>query len=298
MKLHEAELFRMAHVLIIILIKTMSNYVCSRSFWLLTVFYLALLVFIVRCSSVGVFVFPAAPVSSLFPATVDPFAPVLTVLLLDPFPAAELLDGAVEEVVRSAGDELLEVSLATDFRVVLPGLDLPLVDAVVVSSVAFLFLVWAGDIPDGADATEFCTVLLMLSSAPLLVLLDAALVLEDGAAVADSAPADSILEVLFPPLAVGWAETVTVWFLSAAAAKAAVCWRADLLSLALLEAFVSWFVIAALVLCSLEGSSVVDFRVRLGLGDALDAGLDPLDVTSFCALDLAFLAAGELFGKL
>ena len=97
------------------------------------VFYLALLVFIVRCSSVGVFVFPAAPVSSLFPATVDPFAPVLTVLLLDPFPAAELLDGAVEEVVRSAGDELLEVSLATDFRVVLPGLDLPLVDALVVS---------------------------------------------------------------------------------------------------------------------------------------------------------------------
>ena len=43
----------------------------------------------------------------------------------------------------------------------------------------------------------------MLSSAPLLLLLDAALVLEDGAAVADSTPADSILEVLFPPLAVG-----------------------------------------------------------------------------------------------
>ena len=115
----------------------MSHYVCSRTFPLLAVFYLALLVFIVRCSSVEVFVFPAPPVSSLFPATVDPFAPVLTVLLLDPFPVA----GAVEEVVRSAGEELLEVSLATDFRVVLPGLDLPLVDAFVVSSVAFLFLV-------------------------------------------------------------------------------------------------------------------------------------------------------------
>ena len=42
----------------------------------------------------------------------------------------------------------------------------------------------------------------------------------------------------------------------------------------------------------------MDFRVRLGLGDALDAGLDPLDATSFCAFDLAFFAAGELFGKL
>ena len=51
--------------------------------------------------------------------------------------------------------------------------------------------------------------LLMLSSAPLLVLLDAALVVEGGAAVADSTPTDSVLEALFPPLAVGGAETVT-----------------------------------------------------------------------------------------
>ena len=104
------------------------------------IFYLALLVFIVLCSSDGVFGFPAAGFSSLLTLNPEPFVPVLTLLLLAPFPLNDVAV-ATDGVVILLGEELVEISVAVDFLVGLPGPDLPLVAKLVVSSVAFLVLV-------------------------------------------------------------------------------------------------------------------------------------------------------------
>ena len=38
----------------------------------------------------------------------------------------------------------------------------------------------------------------------------------------------------------------------------------------------------------MDGSSITDFLVLLGLGDALEAGLEPLNVTPLVTFDFAF----------
>ena len=83
--------------------------------------------------------------------------------------------------------------------------------------------------------------------------------------------------------------------LSTEAANAAVCCRADLLSLAFVA--VSWFELF-LFPCSLEPSSIADFLVLLGLGEALEAGLDPFDELLLPPLLLALFAAELPFVKL
>ena len=104
---------------------------------------------------------------------------------------------------------------------------------------------------------------------------------------------DSILTVF--PLDPVVKDAFATGVLSAAAAKAAVCCRADLLSLALVK--VSWFVLF-LFPCSLEPSSNADFLVLLGLGDALEAGLDPFDELLLPALLLALFPTVWPFVKL
>ena len=49
----------------------------------------------------------------------------------------------------------------------------------------------------------------------------------------------------------------------------------------------SWDVVP-FVVCSGDESSVADFLVLLGLGDALEAGLEPLDANPVVAFDLTF----------
>lgn len=197
-----------------------------------------------------------------------------------PFPLKEDSD---EDVILP-GEELVEISVAVDFLVGLPGPVLPLVAVLVVSSVAFLVLVWAGEIVVEDDALV-CVDGVTLSSPPRLDLLDATLTVADAVVdVHNSLPFD-----------VGGIDVGTAVVLSAAAAKAAVCFRADRLSLAVVPA--SWVEIP-LFACSLNGSSNADFLVLLGLGEALETGLDPLDVDAQDALDFEFFPPWVPFVKL
>jgi len=168
----------------------------------------------------------------------EPFVPVLTLLLLATFPVKEVVFGTDEGVIL-LGEQLVEISVAVDFLVGLPGPVLPLVAVLVVSSVAFLVLVCAGDIVVEDDAL-FCVDGVPLSSPPRRDLLDATLAVADAGVDVHKTVTfvshGSVFITLLLPFDVGCIDEGSIVFLSAAAAKAAVCFRADRLSLAFVPA--------------------------------------------------------------
>ena len=172
---------------------------------------------------------------------------------------------------------LFVLSFVADVLFGLPGPDLPFVEAFPVSSVAFLVLICEGDILAVLDDELLEEELVPVSSNPRLGLLDTAFTVvafdADEVAIDILISVDSDFVILPLPFEVGRAEVLTVECLSAAAAKAAVCWRAERLSFAPASCDA-----ITLLVCSVDDSSITAFLVLLGLGDALEAGLEPFEV--------------------